>query len=237
MLIRIIWAPVAIAVLAALGFLYQWPLEITVPVLSVLFLVGIIIAVSYHKMRKLERLSLELKDLAVYFIRRFTGHSSLSIFAAINGLFNVDSPGLREWVGASSMSQLIFNAWCEGFAARVESDNRAKRLRLYYRTYLGELWSMVIHYQDFIEQFYEVAEKIEIPQETTDQYNKFVTEYNSFAQRFQGYIGKLRSADKTEIEPPSVKLAKELTAKRSSQPEPKDNIKLPEHNDHKGYIM
>jgi hypothetical protein len=65
-------------------------------------------------------------------------------------------------------------------------------------------------YFDFVEQFYEVAEKLEVPPETIDQYNKFVMEYNAFAQNFRDNITELRSIAQTEIEPPSVKLAQEL---------------------------
>ncbi|MFC1971196.1 hypothetical protein ACFLV0_04625 [Chloroflexota bacterium] len=51
-------------------------------------------------------------------------------------------------------------------------------------------------------------------------------EYNSFVQRFRDYIGDLRGVDKTEIEPPSVKLAKELPVKRPPKPEPTEEKKL-----------
>jgi hypothetical protein len=105
------------------------------------------------------------------------------------------------------------------------------------RTYLRELWSLVIHYQEFIEQFYEVGERAEVSQETIDQYNRFVMEYNSFVQRFREYIGDLRGVDKTEVEPPSVKLAKELPMKRLPQPEPREEEKLTKRDEHKGYIM
>ena len=180
---------------------------------------------------------LKLKELGAYFVRRFAGNSSLSIFAVIDGLFNADNPRLREWVRGCSMSHLIFNAWCDGFIGRMESDSRAGRLSIYMRTYLRELWSLVIHYQEFIEQFYEVGERAEVSQETIDQYNRFVMEYNSFVQRFREYIGELRGVDKTEVEPPSVKLAKELPMKRFPQPEPREEEKFPKRDEHKGYIM
>ena len=47
-----------------------------------------------------------------------------------------------------------------------------------------------------------------------EQYHKFVAEYNVFVQEFQDNISELRKVVKTGIEPPSVKLAKELTAPR-----------------------
>ncbi|MBN1162767.1 hypothetical protein JXA34_03425, partial [Patescibacteria group bacterium] len=93
-----------------------------------------------------------------------------------------------------------------------------------------------IHYQEYIEQFYEVAEKVDIHQETRDQYNKFMLEYNPFVQRLREYIGNLRKDNKTEIEPPSVKLAKELPVKTTPQPEVKKTQEIPRHDENKGYI-
>ena len=237
MLVRFVWIPVVMAALAVVGYLYLWPLEMLATILFILVLIGILMAVSYDKERKLEHSLLKLKELGAYFTHRFAGNSSLSIFAVIDGLFNVDNPRLREWVRGCSMSHLIFNAWCDGFIGRMESDSRAGRLSIYMRTYLRELWSLVIHYQEFIEQFYEVTEKAEVSQETIDQYNRFVMEYNSFVQRFREYIGELRGVDKTEVEPPSVKLAKELPMKRLPQPEPREEEKLTKRDEHKGYIM
>ena len=177
---------------------------------------------------------IKLNELAVYFVSRFAGNSSLSIFAVIDALYIVDNQRLMEWVRGCSMTQPIFNAWCEGFITRLESDDKIGK---HARTYLRELWSLVTHYQEFMEQFYEVTEYAEVPQETINQYNRLVMEYNSFVQRFREYIGKLRTVGKTEIEPPSVKLAKELPLKRFSQPEPKQEKKVPNRDEHKGYIM
>jgi len=55
-----------------------------------------------------------------------------------------------------------------------------------------------------------VAESVEIPRETIDLYNRFVMEYNAFANDFRDNISELRKFTDTEIEPPSVKFAKEL---------------------------
>ena len=93
----------------------------------------------------------------------------------------------------------------------MESDIRTRRFDIYLRTYLNELWLVNSHYFEFVEQFYEVAAKVEIPQETIDQYNRFVTEYNAFAQDFRDNISELRRVARTEIEPPSVNFAKELS--------------------------
>ena len=108
------------------------------------------------------------------------------------------------------MSGRIFNTWCSSFITRVESDIRTRRFTVYLRAYLNELWLINSHYYEYVEQFYEVAEKVSIPQETVDQYNRFVTEYNAFAQSFRDTITELKTAARTEIEPPSVKFAREL---------------------------
>ena len=97
---------------------------------------------------------------------------------------------------------------------RMESDIRTRRFDVYLHTYLNELWLVNSHYFEFVEQFYEIAEKVEIPAVTIDQYNRFVVEYNTFVQNFRDSIAELKKTAKTEIEPPSVKLAKELSAVR-----------------------
>ena len=70
---------------------------------------------------------------------------------------------------------------------------------------------LTTHYYEFIEQFYEVATQVEIPRETINQYNRFVAEYNNFAQDFRDSISELRKVARIEIDPPSVKFAKELS--------------------------
>ncbi|MFC1982612.1 hypothetical protein ACFLV5_02355 [Chloroflexota bacterium] len=237
MLLRVIWIPIVMAGVAILGYLYFWPLEMLAPILSVLVVIGIFMAVSYDRQRNLEHSLAMLKEVGAYFVRRFSGNSPLSIFVVIEGLINAENPAVREWVHCCSMSRLILNSWCDSFILRMESESRAGTLSIYMRTYLRELWSLVIHYQDFIEQFHEVAEKSEFSQDTIAQYNRFTIEYNSFSQRFRDFIGDLRGVNKTEIEPPSIKLAKELPVKRHPQPEPKEERKLPKHDEHKGYII
>jgi hypothetical protein len=118
----------------------------------------------------------------------------------------------------------------------VESDIRTRRFTVYLRTYLNELWLINSHYFEFVEQFFEVAEKVKIPQEAAVQYNRFVTEYNAFAQDFRDRISELKKIARTEIEPPSVKLASELT-KVETLPPAEKKAKLPEHPEHKGYIL
>ena len=96
----------------------------------------------------------------------------------------------------------------------MESDIRTRRFTLYLRTYLNELWLINSHYYEFVEQFYEIGGKTEFPPETIDQYNRFVMEYNAYAQDFRNTISEMRKVTATEIEPPSIKLAQELAAVR-----------------------
>ena len=181
-----------------------------IPVLIIILDIGLVMAMLSAREKELERASLRLRDLAGYFTRRFTGNSSLSIFSIITTLFTTDSTTAWEWARACDMSQRIFNTWCDGFINRAETDLRTRMFNIYLRNYLNELWLINIHYYEFIEQFYEIAQKIETPRETIEQYNRFVMEYNAFAQNFQDSITELRKMHKTEIEPPSVKFAREL---------------------------
>ncbi len=204
------WCPLLITVLAAVGFIYKWPIGVMVPSLVVILVVGLVVAVVEARERQLALSILKLKQIAGYFNRRFMGNSSLSIFAIIDTLFNIDNPKLWDWARACDMSQRVFNTWCSSFISRVESDVRTKDFGLYMVTYLNELWLITTHYFEFVEQFYEVAVKMEIPQETADQYNRFVVEYNAFVQDFRDNISGLKKVARTEVEPPSVKLAREL---------------------------
>ena len=204
------WCPILITALAIAGYVYGWPIGAVIPALAIILVFGLVVAATGAKEKELELLSLRLKELAGHFNRRFAGNSSLSIFAIIDSLFNIDNPKLWDWARACDMSQRVFNTWCSSFIGRVESDIRTRRLTVYLRTYLNELWLVNSHYYEFVEQFYEIAEKVEIPPETVDQYNRFVMEYNAFAQDFRDSISQLRKIAKTEIEPPSVKFANEL---------------------------
>jgi hypothetical protein len=205
------WCPILITALAIVGYIFEWPVGAMAPVLIIILAIGLAVAVIGAKEKELERASLQLKQLAGYFNRRFTGNSSLSIFTIIDSLFNIDNPKLWDWARACDMSKRIFNTWCDSYMERVESDIRTRRFDVYLRTYLNELWLANNHYYDFVEQFYEIADKIEIPQETVDQYNKFMMEYNAFVQDFRDTISELKKVAKTEIEPPSVQFAKELS--------------------------
>jgi len=209
------WSPILITALAITGVVYEWDLWLVATTLSIILIIGLTIAVVNSSERQLETLSMKLRQLSGYFNRRFTGTSSLSIFAIIDTLFNVDDPQLWDWARACDMSARVFTTWCDSFVDRIESDTRTGRFRIYLRSYVNELWLLNNHYYEFVEQFFEIAEKIEIPVTTKDQYNRFAVEYNSFIYNFRDSISELRKAGGTEIEPPSVKLAGELPGAKS----------------------
>ena len=205
------WCPILITALAVVGFIFEWEVWVVAPVLGIILVIGLVVVAIGAKEKELELSFLKLRQLAGYFTRRFMGDSSLSIFAIIDSLFNIDNPKLWDWARACDVSRRVFNSWGSSFISRVESDIRTRRFNIYLRTYLNELWLVVSHYHEFIEQFYEIAAKVEVPQETINQYNRFVMEYNAFVQNFRDNITELKKVAKTEIEPPSVKLAKELS--------------------------
>lgn len=230
------WSPILLTALAVVGHLYQWPIELLAPVLGIVLVIGLVAAVIVAKENKLELASQRLRQLTGYFTRRFTGNSSLSIFAIIGSLFNVENREVWEWARACDMSQRVFNRWCDSFISRVESDIRTRSFSLYLRTFLNELWLINNHYYEFVEQFYEIAGRIKVPPETADQYNKFVVEYNAFVQSFQDSIAELKRTAKTEIEPPGVKLAKELPEVKTAEVTP-TKIKPAQPKPQKGYIL
>ena len=204
------WYPALITALAVVGYIYEWPIEVVAPALIIILGIGLVVAVIKAREKELELSAVKLRQLAEYFNRRFMGDSSLSIFVIIDTLFNIDDSKLWDWARACDMSRRIFNTWCNSFISRVESDIGIRRFADYLYTYLNELWLITSRYYDFVEQFYEVANKIELPQETLDQYNRFIMEYNTFVQDFRDSISELRKVARTEIEPASVRLAREL---------------------------
>ncbi|GAH08341.1 unnamed protein product, partial [marine sediment metagenome] len=118
------WSPILITALAVLGFIYDWKIWAVVPVLIVILVIGLVVVAVRAREKKLELSSQRLRQLAGYFTRRFTGNSSLSIFAIINSLFKTEIPELWDWARACDMAQRIFNTWCNSFIDRVESDIR-----------------------------------------------------------------------------------------------------------------
>lgn len=205
------WALILITAVAVIGYLYEWPIEALATALGIILVTGLVTALVGAREKELERSSHRLRQLAGYFSRRFMGDSSLSIFAIIDSLFKTDDPKLWDWARACDMSQRIFNTWCSSFTSRLEIDTRTGRFVVYLRSYLTELWLMTSLYHEFIEQFYEIAEKVAIPQETLEQYQKFVVEYNTFVEQFRDSISEMKKVARTEIEPPSVKLAYEVS--------------------------
>ncbi len=206
-----IWWPVAITALALVGTGYGWPIQALAPILVAVLVSGLAAAIISTRRQRLELSLSRLRQRAGYFNRRFMGDSSLSIFAIIDSLFTVDNPKLWDWARACDMAKRLFNTWCDSFINRIESDVRSVRPEVYLYTYLNELWLVNNHYYEFIEQFYEVAGTVEIPKETKDQYNRMVMEYNAFAQEFRDSISELKKITRTEIEPPSVRFAQELS--------------------------
>ena len=231
------WSPILITAVAVVGYIYEWPIEVLAPILIIILVIGLVVVATGAREKEVEYLSRKIKQLAGYFNRRFMGNSSLSIFAIIESLFNIDNPKLWDWARACDMSRRVFNTWCDSFISRVESDIRARRFDVYWRTYLNELWLINNHYYEFVEQFYEVAEKIELPRETIDQYNRFTVEYNAFAQNFRDSISELKKFARTEIEPPSVKMARELSQAKPIQATQQEEAKPAQPTQHKGYIM
>ena len=219
------WPSILITAVAVVGVFREWTVVMVAPIVGVILVIGLVVAVVKTRERQLELSALRLRQLAGYFNRRFMGNSTLSIFAIIDTLFAVDNPQLWDWARACDMSKRIFNTWCDSFIDRIESDTRTGRFSIYLRTYLNEMWLMMGHYYEFVEQFYEIASKVEVPPETVDQYNRFVAEYNSFVPNFQDSIAGLKKITRTEIEPPSVSLARELSlvkpAPASQEPEEK----------------
>jgi hypothetical protein len=208
------WYPVLITAIAVAGLVYGWPLEVVAPVLIVILCIGLVAAAIRARKNELELQSIRLTQLAAYFNRRFMGNSSLSIFAITDCLFSIDNPKIWDWARACGMSQRIFDTWSNNFTTRVESDLRTKKSSVFLHTYLNELWSINSHYHEFTEQFYEVAEKFEVPKEILDQYNRFAVEYNAFIQNFRDTITELRNVARTQVEAPSVKFVRELPVAR-----------------------
>ncbi len=231
------WSAILITALAVVGYIYQWPVEAVVPLLVIILVIGLVVAVIRTRERQLELSSLKLRQLAGYFNRRFMGSSPLSIFTIIDSLFSIENPQLWDWARGCAMSQRIFNTWCNSFIDRVEGDTRTGRFTVYLRTYLNELWLINGHYYEFIEQFFEIAEKVEIPPETVEQYNRFVVEYNTYVQNFRDSIAELKKAARAEIEPPTVKLAKELSGVKPAQPSREAKVKPAQPDDHRGYYV
>ena len=204
------WPLIVITALAITGMLLEWPFEAMAAIMGVILIIGLAILGVGAREKEVERNSQRLKELAGYFVRRFMVESTQSIFVIIDILFKTDNSKLWEWARACDMSARVFNAWANGLIARLDSDTRTGRFSIYLRSYTNELWIINNLYYEYIEQFCEVAEKIEIPDEAKEQYGKFAVEYNTFVSQFRELISEMRKVARTEIEPPSIKTAREL---------------------------
>jgi hypothetical protein len=230
------WSPFLITVLAVVGAIFEWPIEVLGPVLVIILVIGLVMAATAAREKRLEQLALRLSELGGHFHRRFMGDSSLSIFVVIRTLLTTDNARVWAWARECEVAQRIFNTWASSFATRLESDIRGRRFKTYLRTSLNELWLLNTHYYEFIEQFAEVAEKTELPPETMDLYNRFVVEYNAFIQDFRDSIAELREFARTEIEPPSVNFAKELRGRVIPVEEKRQERKPPPSQHAGGFI-
>jgi len=230
------WSPFLITVLAVVGAIFEWPVEVLGPLLVVILVIGLVMAATAAREKRLEQLALRLSELGGHFHRRFMGDSSLSIFVVIRTLLTTDNARVWAWARECEVAQRIFNTWASSFATRLESDIRGRRFKTYLRTSLNELWLLNTHYYEFIEQFAEVAEKTELPPETMDLYNRFVVEYNAFIQDFRDSIAELREFARTEIEPPSVNFAKELRGRVIPVEEKRQERKPPPPRHEGGFI-
>lgn len=204
------WYPALLTAIAVVSIIYNVSINIVVPALVLILCIGLVVTVITARKSELERQSLRLAQLTAYFNRRFMGNSSMSIFATIDSLFGLEDPKVWDWARACGMSQRIFDTWSNSFATRVESDFRSRRYSLFLHSHLNELWAINNHYYEFTEQFCEIADRFEVPAETIDQYNRFAVEYNVFVENFRNTITELRNVARTQIEAPSVKLAREL---------------------------
>jgi len=208
------WYPALITAIAVLSLIYDLSINIMIPVLVVVLCIGLIVTVINARKNQLELQSVRLTQLATYFNRRFLGNSSLSIFAVIDNLFSIENPQVWEWARGCEMAQRIFDSWSDHFATRVETDLRNRRYSNFLHTHINELWAINNHYYDFTEHFCEIADKFEVPRDVIEQYNRFVIEYNAFAENFRNAIMELKTIARTQIEAPSVKLARELPVAR-----------------------
>ena len=210
------WYPALITAIAVLSLIYYDDLSINImiPVLVVVLCIGLVVTVINARQSQLEKQCVRLTQLATYFNRRFLGNSSQTIFTVIDNLFSIENPQVWEWARGCEMTHRIFDSWSDHFSARVETDLRNRRYDNFLHTHINELWALNNHYYDFTEQFCEIVDRFEVPKDVIEQYNRFITEYNAFVENFRNAIMELKSIARTQIEAPSVKLARELPAAR-----------------------
>jgi hypothetical protein len=215
------WPVVVITCLAVSGILQEWPFWVIAASMGAVLVIALAIIAVGAREKEVERNSQKLKELTAYFVRRFMLESSQSIFIIIDSLFKTENTKLWEWARACDMSARVFNAWANGLITRLESDNKTGRFSIYLKAYTNEFWIINNLYYEYVEQFCEVVEKIEVPEETKEQYGKFVIEYNTFVSQFRELISEMRKVARTEIEPPSIKTAREVSPFKPQQPSSK----------------
>ena len=93
------WSPFLITVLAVVGAIFEWPVEVVGPVLIVILIIGLVMAATAAREKRLEQLALRLNELGGHFNRRFMGDSSLSIFVVIRTLLTSDNARVWAWPG------------------------------------------------------------------------------------------------------------------------------------------
>ena len=167
------WAAILIAALAIAGYFLGWPVEAFIASIASVLIISIALLAVGAREKMLDESAESLKELSGYFYRRFMGESSLSIFAIINSLFRTEDTRLWEWARSCDNAQRVFNTWCDSFNTRQETDHRTRRYSAYLRVSTKELWMMVNMYQEYVEQFAEIANRLEVPPETLEQYQKF----------------------------------------------------------------
>ena len=200
-----IWSPIIMLGIAIGGMLAGWESWITVVLMSVVLVAGVAVAIITAAERENEKISGNIRQLASHFTRRFGGESSYSIFAIIRELFRTQDPELWEYAHSCEQTERVYNTWSENFISRMETDSATGRYTLYIRRHLQELWMLNNHYHEYIEQLRDIAEKVNLPTEMIEQYNRFSAEYNSFVNSFREIISSGHKSGKTNLEANSVK--------------------------------
>ena len=221
-ILRYGWTPLLMGVVAVTASYSEWNIGALVAVLTLLFVVGMVTVALGVREKELENLSLRLRQLAGYFARRFMGDSSLSIFAITEMMFKMDDPDIWQWARSFDVSRRVFNSWCTGFINRIEGDLHSHRYQTYLPLYLNELWQINGHYHEVIMQFTEIAERVSVPQDIMEQYERFAVEYNAFVNSFRATIADLVKVTHTAVEPPSVLLAPMIAPPRRPSPQEYD---------------
>ncbi|MFA5315951.1 MAG: hypothetical protein WC369_00845 [Dehalococcoidales bacterium] len=202
------WSLLVLGALAILALVFEWPLWILATTVAIVIVLSLFSGVTSARQKDLSLSLWDLRQLVGHFNRRFLGDSPIAIFAVINSLLDTENQEIWNWARTCDMSRRVLTAWGQSFHTRMENDVRTRRFDLH--TYLNELWLLNNQYYEFVVQLYEVARKTSLSPETRQLYQRFLTEYNAFAQNFRENLSKLKKVSQTGIEPPSVNMAKEL---------------------------